>query len=188
MERKITLFIIALFALLPIAGCQGGGSASAEQAAVKQIIERVAIDSDEVIDPSTVEVLQSQVFEENTYVVLSYQRIWNQQDQKCLSMMETHFELLRGWVAGSGGGACSDRDPDNGLPDLPIHASSAIHSRKDQNKPDISTVLARINDPQIHAVRIVWEDGQFQDAQVVKGSVFAIRSGHENLISIDVIN
>ncbi len=76
--RAIFFSDLSLLILLLLTACQGTGSASAEQAAVQQIVKHPA--AGEVIDPGSIEVVQSQSFEGSNYVVLSYERMWNNRD------------------------------------------------------------------------------------------------------------
>ncbi len=38
-------------------------------------------------------------------------------------------------------------------------------------------MLGKINDPAITKVRVTWQDGQSQEAEVIKGSFIALRTG-----------
>lgn len=186
MKDRKRLFVLVGLILLLLAGCQGRGSASADQAAVQQILRSPAAGA--VVDPTSFQVLQTQTFEGSSYVVLAYNRTWNNRDESCLAMHETHYELLTGWVAGSGAGACSDRRVDSQVVKDPIHLSGGTQIRKDQRKPDISHVLGTINDPAITRVRITWQDGQSQEAEVIKGSFLAIRTGKLELKTAEGFN
>ncbi len=177
---------IAALILLLLTGCQGTGSASAEQAAALQFVKNPPAGA--VIDPGSIEVLQSQPFEGSTYVVLSYERMWNNRDEACLMMTETHHEPLFGWIAGSGAGACAERGSETTNASDPLHLSGGIHSRADQKRPPISHVLGRVNDPAIVKVRVVWKDGQSQEAQVVGSSFVIIRAGGVGMKSAEGLN
>lgn len=184
-KTKLFYLTAAILSLLFLAGCQGAGSASAGQAAAQSIIKNPPAGA--AIDPGSIEVLQSQEFEDSTYVLVSYQRIWNDRNEKCVAMYETHRDVITGWTAGSGAGSCTERkDLENASG--PMHLSGGTHFRKDQNKPDISHVLGRTNTPDIVKVRIVWKDGQSQEARVVNNSFFAIRTGKVELKTAEGFN
>ncbi len=173
-------FIIAfIFALLLLTGCQRAGESSAERAATQQIIRHPA--DGEILNPNTIEVLQTQVFEEDTFVVVSYQRNWNSRDEDCLMLVETHHELINGWVSGGGSGTCTETEVGVVKSANPMHLSGGTRFRGDQNKTDISHVMVRVNDPAIVRVSITWDDGQMQEGQVVKGIFVAMRAGKEEV-------
>jgi hypothetical protein len=186
MKGRKFYFRIVMLTLFLLAGCQGRGSASADQAAVQQILRSPA--NGAVVDPTSFKVLQTQAFESSSYIVLSYNRTWNNRDETCLAMHETHYELLTGWVAGSGAGACSDRRAEGQAVKDPMHLSGGTQIRKDQQKSDLSHVLGAANDPAITRVRITWQDGQMQEAKVVNGSFLAMRTGKVELKTAEGFN
>jgi hypothetical protein len=185
MEKTKLFFITAVLTLLLLAGCQGTGSATAGEAAAQSVIKNPPPGA--AVDPGSIQVLQNQVFENSTFVVLSYNRIWNDRNERCVAMYETHRNLLTGWAAGSGAGSCTERNNSEETSD-PMHLSGGTLFRKDQNKPDISHVLGRTSGPEIVKVRLVWKDGQSQEAQVINNSFFAIRTGKVELKTAEGLN
>ncbi len=177
--RVYLYWIMIALPILLLVGCQGSGSASTDEAVTQQILKQPPAGA--VIDPASIEVLQTQAFEGSQYVVVSYQRMWNNRDETCLAMLETHYEFLTGWIAGSGGGACTERDRKSTNAGDPIHLSGGTQMRADQKKPDISHVLGKVNDPVITKVRVTWRDGQSQEAEVIKGSFIALRTGRAEI-------
>ncbi len=183
MKKVIFVFTLTISLLSLATGCRAGGNLSAEQAVMNMLIahpgEGVAI------DPGSFEVLQTQVFEGSTYVLLAYQRMWKENDEQCLGMYEAKSQLITGWVAGSGGGICTERKLGQGEDNLPMHLSSLTFNRADQKKPDASYAIGKVNDPQIVKVQVVWKDGLAQEAKVIRNSFAVIRSGKAELKSAD---
>ncbi len=103
-------------------------------------------------------------------------------------MTETHYGPLTGWIAGSGVGSCTERGNETTDASDPLHLSGGTQSRADQKKPPISHVLGRVNDPAIVKVRVVWKDGQSQEAQVVSSSFVVIRAGGVEMKSAEGLN
>lgn len=180
-QIRVSLILFLLASLL--AGC-GGVGGSAEKAAADYVIN---MKSDEAVnDPRSIEILQTQSFEDSTYVVLSYRRKYAGNDETCLVLYETHRELFRGWVSTGGGGACATQE-DEAAADV-LRFSGGTSFRREQNKPPVSHALGKVSDPAIVKVDITWEDGQVQQAQVVNNSVLAMRTGEaqvRNAVGLD---
>ncbi len=170
---------ITALSLLMMAGCQGISSLSADEAAKRQILNRPAVG--EVIDPASITALQRQTFEGSTYGVLSYKSVWDGQRQDCLRMIGMRPDLLAGWKLVSSTGSCIQIGTGTANTDQLLEIFSGTDSRADQKKPDISRAFGKVNDNAIVKVRIVWQDGQSQEVQVVNSSYIAIRTGKAQL-------
>jgi hypothetical protein len=184
---SINRFILTFsFFVFLLTGCQGKIGDSAEQAAARQILHPSGDGA--VVDPGSIEKIQEQELDNDTYIVLSFARTINSRNEKCLMMYQMHHELFGGWAAGSGSGSCTEIGAADAKSVEPLQLSGGTLHGADQTEPDVSFVLGRVHDDAIVKVIITWKDGLLQETPVIKGSFLAIRSGMVELKSAAGMN
>jgi hypothetical protein len=187
MKRTFITFAVSILTLSFFTACQAAGKPSAEQAAADMILAHPG--EGVVVDPNSITGVQTQALDASTYVVITYQRMWNDRDELCLVLYETSYQMFTGWSSNGGGGMCSERETaGEEAVQQPLHVSTGMTNRSDQNKPDFSYVLGKIYDPQIKTVMVKWKDGQAQEAQVVDNTFTAIRSGRVEMKNTEGMN
>jgi len=166
-----------------LAGCQG--IAFSAEAAAQQQIFRTPL-NDFQIDPTTYQVLQTNELGDTKLILASFQGTrLNSGRETCLFLYET-FRMMAGWVAGSGGGGCSNEIPD---PETrPVSIGVNRSSGRDQNDPGHSTVSGLIFQDDIDSVQVTWSDGQQQEASISNHSFLAARAGNLDFAKIEVLD
>jgi hypothetical protein len=184
MLKSSILFVLSC---ILFTACQAAGSPSAGQAAAETLLAHPG--EGVVVDPDSIAVVQTHALEPSTFVVLAYQRMWNERDEQCLVLYETHYQMFAGWSSSGGAGMCSERKTTGeNTGNQPLHVSSGMTNRSGQNQPDFSYVLGKINDPRITKVMVTWDDGQAQEAQVANNTFAAVRTGRVEMKGTDGLN
>lgn len=178
--RAQTLIIGILLAGL-LTGCQGIAF-SPESAVQQEVLHRNSMHEFQ-IDPTTYQQHQTIELDDISIVLVSFQgNRLNSGRESCLFLYET-FRSLGGWVAGSGGGGCSNEKPDP--ENRPISVGMNRSGGRDRNDPGTSVISGQIYHEDITAVKITWADGQAQDASVANQTFLAARKGNFDFQKIE---
>jgi hypothetical protein len=133
------------------------------------------------VDVNSILALQNQAWGNDRLVLVTFQGLRpNNQVNKCLFIYEVKGANL-GWSAGSGGGGCVP--PDNSKDPLEGFAGSL-----GQDNQFTSYTYGWINQADISAVDVNWEDGEIQRVNAVNRSYLAVRDGNHSYTSLQGLN
>lgn len=183
----------------------GGCSFTPERAVLEEVRRLGEAWVQTPVDWTSVEVLQEPQIKGRTFALVAFVRAEKSgQRSQCVFVYEA-VHRVAGWAVGGGGGGCGpaveeepgwilagpaerrDRAGDTGIvsrdaesgpgaqPSLPIWLGSGQNSSMGGDA--WSRVSGLVYDDQIARAEVVWEDGAVQEADVVRGSVLAIRLG-----------
>jgi hypothetical protein len=122
------------------------------------------------VDPDSIQVLQTQVQEERSLMLVTFQRGRGMaMPDECLAVYEARRYAL-GWSVSGGGTGCG---PVGGS-GAPLDVGSGAKSSPESSS---SHAMGFVRDPSITSVEVTWDDGQVQKVPVVNGSYLAWREG-----------
>ncbi len=181
-----SILLITLF----LAGCSISGpimTVTPEQAAIRAAVERPG--NHAVVNQGSVQVRQSVQFDRYTFVVLSFNQIEDNRKDTCTFVTQTFRNALGRWQPSSSGGGCSGMpigQPEP--PKMPVEAGGGQSGSAGQGEPDYSHTAGLVNRNDIAKVRVTWNDGSQQEADVVNGSYIVVRTGRFNNQKIEGLN
>ena len=180
MIQRILKASTFLCAALILSACQALFSFSPDRAAVQEIV--LNSPSMNEIHRDTIRVLQMQEFDPGIMVLATYLATAEEdQMSECLALFQTE-KTTEGWDAHSQGAACwpaalVDTDP-----------IQVIYGQTNIDGQSSSNISGLVYKPEINTIEIVWEDGENQKVEVIKGSYLALRLGQQEFQVINALN
>lgn len=170
--KIFSLPLLILPLLLALSGCMPTAF-SPETAALQSVVEVKFPDF--TLDRNTVQIVQRAPLGDRFVYLITYQgnRV-NTGRESCLFVYEVHKAPFGGWTSGSGGGGCSNAQPQD---QQPISLGSNTSGSSGNNDPGFSAVNGEVFDEKIVQVQVTWNDGQVQQVDVVKNTFLAVRAG-----------
>ncbi len=169
-----------VFLIAVLTACASAPPAAATpEWAVLQAVERSPAIPDAQVLPETLQVVQSQVWEESVMVLVRYSAQDQARRHECDALYQA-ITLPNGWAVNSSGAGCV-----SGQPTQPaaLTASSGMHSSSDTEP--FSYAYGQVNDARIASVRVTWDDGKANSAVPVRGYYLVVRSGNHPYTKIE---
>jgi hypothetical protein len=181
MTKWVLRACLILAASLFLTACQSLLNFSPDRAAVQEIV----LNSPSMIEVhrDTIRVLQLQEFDPGTMVLATYlATAEGDQLSECLALFYAE-KAIEGWNAHSRVSSCWPAELVE--EEAPIHF---IHGKSRSGDQSTSDTSGLVYDPEIKAIQLIWEEGDSQVLEVVKGSFLLVRTGQHELKAINALN
>jgi hypothetical protein len=165
--------LIPLLLIILLTAC-GPVAFSPEQAAINAM--RTSHGQGAVYEDS-IQVLQSEQIGKYVYVLYAFRTQEVNFDSDCLWLYRVQRGKVGLWQPSGGGGGCSGALPGSEPIALPVVEIGGGQSTDGPFDPGISETYGKVNAPEIKKVRVIWEDGQSAEVDVVNASYMVIRGG-----------
>lgn len=176
----------ALLALtILISGC-AGAAFSPETVAVNGLRNNPLPNF--VLEPNSVQALQSISLPNATFVLLSYAGKTKDtgESQTCLWTYQIQRNFLGALQGGSGGGSCAVEPSDpNETPISITWGQGTVGGPVNSSYSDVSGKVFRGD---VRQIRVTWSDGMVQPLSVIQKSYMSVRAGMFEMQQIDVFD
>lgn len=193
-----TLAAAALLSLF-LSACGGiSMSSSPEAVAIREVSNQNGGRSGFMVDQSSIQVLQTQVVGEQTFVLLSYQGTQSSMGgakMDCMMLYQMRKALFSMWAPGTGNGSCAGQiqvaggaaDQAAELPPQPISIGGGRAGGGNGN-PAYSMASGKVFDDAVKAVKVTWQDGTSQQADVINASYLIVHTGEVDWMNVEALD
>lgn len=149
------------------------------------------------IDPNSIQVLQTTMLDDQAFVLVSYEGVRSDlggAKTTCLSLYGMRKALLGMWSPGSGNSGCESKVQVAGEqtdqpepPPQPISIGGGRSGGDGKSDPGHSMASGKVFDDAVKAVKVTWQDGTSQQADVINASYLIVRTGQMEWMKVEAL-
>ncbi len=168
------VLILSLFAAVSASGCQlWKGAASPEEAVLQQASRSMG--PQVKILTETIQLRQTQSFIDLTFLLLSYDRIYENRREPCLVMYEVYQNPTGTWATATGNVFCQV-ESDASVPGHPLDVNGALEKSPGPGTAGMSYATGLVHREEIKKILVTWSDGNSQIVDVIEGTYLAFNA------------